>query len=164
MTTNNRIVIVDSTISDGYVPIYNSSQNKFISSSTGATTLKQLHFNSYTPISINNIVYTAVGIIKFDKSSLDPVNTGTRTIKLKVIAEMTAGDGYVQLYNVTAASVVTLTPSDPIHITSLTPTELLSNDISANLSLGPAIYQVQAKATSGNTITVSLSELLVEWS
>lgn len=101
---------------------------------------------------------------EFDPTILTAAN-GTRTIGLRVIAETTGPQATIQLYNYTAASVVT---GSTLTTSSVTPVLLTTGDLSSNLTNGPALYQVQIKMASGggasDRVSLDMAKLRISWS
>jgi len=104
------------------------------------------------------------GTFEFDPTILTAAN-GTRAISLRVIAETTGPLMTIQLFNYTAASVVS---GSTLTTTSVIPVSLSTGDLTANLTNGPATYQVQIKMASGglssDRISLDMAKLRVVWS
>jgi len=114
--------------------------------------------------SSDSVSFVVIGANEFNLAVLSSSGTGTMTIKLQVILQTTAPQANVQLYNFTTTSAVAGTTLNTL---STTPVLLTSADISANLSVGSAIYQIQLSMDAGgvsDVATCSMARLLVEWS
>lgn len=108
--------------------------------------------------------YTVVGEFEFNPAILQDADGYTRTMVFQSILETTLPDGYIRLYNFTAAAPVT---DSELFTSSTEPDLLTSVDISNNLSVGSAIYQVQIKmnaGSSGDRVTCGMAKLIVTWS
>ena len=88
---------------------------------------------------------------------------GAKSIKLQVLLETTAPVATVRLYNYTDTSVVT----GSMLATSNTSTTLLTTgDLTANLTNGSAIYQVQFEMATGSGsdfITCSMARFVIQY-
>jgi len=108
--------------------------------------------------------FVTAATFEFDPTTITAAN-GTRTIKLRVIVETTGPQMTLQLFNVTSASVVS---GSTITTSSTVPTLLVTGDISANLTNGAAVYQVQILMASGGSpsdrVTLDMATLRVDWS
>lgn len=115
-----------------------------------------------TPSTDENVFINGASL-HFDPTVLTAAN-GTRTIKLRIIAETTSPLMTIQLYNLTANVVVA---SSTLTTSSSTATLQVTPDLSSNLTNGPAIYQVQIKMAAGtptDRVTLVYAALRVEWS
>lgn len=112
----------------------------------------------------SSTTFVTAGTFEFDPTAITAAN-GTRTIVLRVVAETTAPQMTIQLFNITAASVVT---GSTLTTTATTPTLLTTGDLTSNLTNGAAIYQVQIEMASGGTnsdrVTLDMATLQVLWS
>jgi hypothetical protein len=112
----------------------------------------------------NSTTFVTAGTFEFDPTIITAAN-GTRTIVLRAIAHTTSPQVTIQLYNLTAAAVVT---GSTLTTTSTTPTLLTTTgDLTSNLTNGPAIYQVQIEMASGlstDQITLDMAKLRITWS
>lgn len=101
---------------------------------------------------------------ELDPTILTAAN-GTRTISLRVVAETTGPQMTIQLFNYTAASVVS---GSTLTTTSTVPVSLSTGDLTANLTNGPATYQVQIKMASGglssDRVSLDMAKLRIAWS
>lgn len=108
--------------------------------------------------------YTVVGEFEFNPAILQDADGYTRTMVFQSILETTLPDGYIRLYNFTDAAAVT---DSELFTSSTEPDLLTSVDISNNLSVGSAIYQVQIKMNAGapsDRVTCGMAKLIVTWS
>lgn len=114
--------------------------------------------------STSETTFVSGGIFEFDKTAWTAAN-GTRTIKLRVIAQTTGPEMTIELFNSTADSTVT---GSSLTTTSTTPVALTTGDLSANLTNGNAIYIVQIKMAGGGTVfdqvILNSAVLKIEWS
>lgn len=112
----------------------------------------------------NSTTFVTAGTFEFDPTVLTAPH-GSRTIALRVVVETTMPMMTVQLFNLTAASVVS---GSTITTSSTVPILLTTGDLSANLTNGPAIYQVQIEMASGggggDRVTLDMATLKVTWS
>lgn len=108
--------------------------------------------------------FTVIGEFEFDPSILQTAGAGTRTIKFQVILETTSPLATIKLYNFTTTAEVT---GSTLTTSSTTPVILTSSNITSNLSVSSALYQVQISMASGtpsDRVTCGMAKLLVEWS
>lgn len=108
--------------------------------------------------------YTVVGEFEFNPSILQIAGDGYRTIKFQVILETTSPLATIRLYNFTDVIEVT---NSVLTTGSTSPVILTSIDITSNLSVGSALYQVQINMALGSPsdrVTCGMAKLLVEWS
>lgn len=117
------------------------------------------YINGTLQFTTNQTSFITAATIKLDRSTLP----ATSALKLKVIVETTGPQVTVQLYNVTTASVVT---GSTLTSTSTTPVELITADLTPNLSAGDAIYQVQIKMAAGSSadmVALDLARFEATW-
>lgn len=118
-------------------------------------------FPNITTTDLN--IFTSAATINFNPALLTAAN-GTRTIKLRVIGVTTTPLMTIQLFNVTTNTVVA---GSTITTTASTAAVLESGDLSAALSVGAAIYEIQIKMAAGSPtdrVTLNYGSLRVEWS
>jgi hypothetical protein len=114
--------------------------------------------------STNSNIFTTIGTFEFNKSLYRAAGAGTRSIKLKIIAETTGPEITIRLYNFTEGAVVTNTT---LNSTSVVNTLLETIDISSNLSTGSAIYNIQMSIDTVNpaeNADLTYAALEIEWS
>lgn len=119
---------------------------------------------SVTTSSTNSNIFTTIGTFEFNKSLYRSAGSGTRTIKLKVIAETTGPEITIRIYNFTTGSAVTGTT---LNSTSMTNVLLETADISSNLSTGSAIYNIQMSIDTVNpaeNADLTYAALEIQWS
>ena len=83
---------------------------------------------------------------------------------LQIVAETTGPLMSIQLYNQTAAALVT---DSALSTSSTTPTILTTGDLTSNLTSGQAIYVVQIKMAAGtlaDQVNLDYAAIKVEWS
>jgi len=88
---------------------------------------------------------------------------GYTTIKLRCIGETTSPQMSIKLYNLTTASDVT---GSTLTTSSTTPVSLVTGDLSANLSAGNAMYQVQILMAAGapaDQVILDMANIRVDW-
>jgi len=108
--------------------------------------------------------YVVGATFEFDKSSFKGAGPGIRVINLKIIAETTGPQMSIQLLNVTTSTVVT---GSTLTTSSVSPALLTSGDLTAALSAGSAIYQVQIKMDTGSSpdrVTLDYAGMKIVWS
>jgi hypothetical protein len=121
-------------------------------------------FPFYTVIpSTGSTTFVNAGTLEFNPGVLTPAAT-SRTITLRVIAHTTGPQITIQLFNLTAASVVT---GSTLTTSSTVPVTLTTGDLTANLSAGLADYQVQIQMAAGGTssdqVSLDMASLKVTW-
>lgn len=121
------------------------------------------------PLSINNNstssnIFTNISTFEFNKSLYKSAGTGTRTIKLKIIAETTGPEITVRIYNFTTGAAVTGTT---LNSTSMINVLLETSDISSYLSTGSAIYNIQMSIDTvdpAENASLTYAALEIQWS
>ncbi|CAB4196543.1 Collagen triple helix repeat [uncultured Caudovirales phage] len=112
--------------------------------------------------STNSATFVVAATFSFNRAELTG-ESGTKTAKLKVVAETTAPLITIQLYNYTTAAVVT---GSTLSTSSLTPIELSSGDLFLNLYSGDAVYEIQIKMDAGgvsDNVTLDNAYLRIDW-
>lgn len=107
--------------------------------------------------------FIAAATFNFNKATIPPANGATRTMKVRVLAQTTSPLMSIRLYNVTTATVVT---GGDLSTSSTTPVELITGDLTANLSNSAAYYEVQIKMAAGSPtdrVILGYAALEVEW-
>jgi hypothetical protein len=116
-----------------------------------------------TTTSTQSTAFSRVGMFEFNPALITSAGGGNRTINMRVIAETTGPAAEVRLYNVSTNTPVT---GSLMSTTSLTPTLLTSPDLSAVLSAGSAIYEIQMRKTGGSafdTVNLGYASLRISW-
>lgn len=111
----------------------------------------------------SSTIFVNAATFVFDPTVLTSAG-GTRTIKLQIVAETTGPLMSIQLYNQTAAALVT---GSALSTSSTTPAILTTGDLAVNLTNGQAIYIVQIKMAAGtlsDQVNLDYAALKVEWS
>lgn len=121
-------------------------------------------FPFYTVLpNTGSTTFVNAGTLEFNPSALTPAAT-SKTITLRAYAHTTGPQMTIQLFNLTAASVVT---GSTLTTTSTVPVLLTTGDLTANLSAGLATYQVQILIASGGTasdqVSLDAASLKVTW-
>lgn len=147
-------------IQDGYVLTWvNGSTNWQAKPSNSG--ISPINATGFVPFTTGNTTFTNAAGFLFDPTTFP--NIGNRRIKLRIVAETTGPSFTAQLYNFTAASVVsgtTLTTSSTSAI------ELVTGDLTGLINNGKAFYQVQIKMASGlvsDQITLDFARLEVTY-
>jgi hypothetical protein len=110
----------------------------------------------------NSGTYVVAGTFELNLSELTAAN-GTRAITMRCVGETTSPQMSIKLYNVTAAADVT---GSTLTTSSTTPVSLVTGDLTANLSAGNAIYQVQilmAAGGGGDRVILDMANIRVDW-
>jgi hypothetical protein len=106
--------------------------------------------------------YVVAGTFELDTTELTVAN-GTRTIKLRCIGETTSPQMSIKLYNLTAAADVT---GSTLTTSSTVPVALTTGDLTANLTNGYAMYQVQILMAAGvpaDQVILDMANIRVDW-
>jgi hypothetical protein len=141
-----------------------TSVNGTVAVQGGGSPIKSLYIYGFPGINqTNSATFVNGATFEFDPTTLNAAN-GTRTIKLRVIAETTAPLMTIQLFNFTTTTVVT---GSTLTTSGTSPTTLVTGDLTANLSNSLAIYQVQIKMAAGtgtDRVTLDAAKLQIDWS
>lgn len=161
------------TVTDGYVLTYSSADGYYKPIirqvgrvQNGANYGNFLDILGFANISSTNETATFVNAATWEFNPNDyRAASGTRTITLRVTAETTSPTMTLQLYNYTAAAVVTGTT---LTTTSTVPTTLTTGDLTANLTNGSAVYILQIKMAAGGggsseRVTVDNAAIRIQW-
>lgn len=167
-----EVLVVDETDT---IPVLDMLQTKRVSFGTIISSFQfvsssNAFFNNYRDVvacstrpSTSMTSFVRAAMFEFNPSIVAYAGSGTRTIKLRVIAETTGPLMTIQLYNVTTSTAVV---GSSLTSTSLTPELLSTDDLTSNLSAGSALYEVQIKMASGlpaDVVNLDYAGLRLEW-
>ena len=157
----NASVYYDGVLDNSYE---SAGANATLAVQQGGSPIKSLYIYGFPGVNqTNSGTFVNGATFEFDPTTLNSAN-GTRTIKLRVIAETTAPLMTIQLFNFTATSVVT---GSTLTTSGTSPTTLVTGDLTANLSNSLAIYQVQIMMAAGSgtdRVTLDAAKLQIDWS
>lgn len=145
---------------DGYVLTWVNADGYWEAKNPNSGATKYHPFLSGVFSTNNTSFFTIVGSSEFNLS-LFP---GVKTVKLQMLLETTGPIASAQLYNFTAAAVVT---GSSLSTSNMFTTLLTSGDLSANLSNGSAIYQAQIEMATGggpsDQITCTMARFILQF-
>lgn len=169
LTTGN-VLQVSGSSALSYSSINLAGGSNFVSGilpvKNGGAPWQTLYVNAFGVVTNTNAsTYVNGGNFEIDITKLQSAGTGTRTIKLKLLAETTGPQANFQLFNLTTSSVVS---GSSLTTTSTTPVALSTGDLTSALTNGNASYQVQMFMTSGggsaDRIVLDNARLQIDWS
>lgn len=160
--TNGQVLTYNGSAWAPATPIVGGTVTNVQDGANYSNTFNIVGYNNNSTTSNNSFIVGST--FEFDRSSFKGVGSGSRVIRLKVIVETTAPQMSIRLFNVTAGTVVT---GSGLSTSSTTPTVLVSGDLTSNLAVGSAIYQVQIKmdtGTSPDRVSLDYAGLELTWS